>query len=237
MNPAPRVTTLAKCILAESNLLDGAYFAALESGAMSLEQFRVSQAQFFYAVQYYARPIAALISRLPDPTQRLDLVHNLVEEHGNFDEAKFHPTTFGRFLASIGGQRPDVGGVAIGPVVHAFNATLIGACTGDDVETGISCLGIIELAFAGVSAAISQLVVKRGWMPADQVVHYALHAGLDVEHAHEFFAMVEPVFDDPCKRAPIERGLRLGAYALERLYRDLAEDALGPRETLLNREE
>ena len=222
MNPAPRVSTLAQSILAGMNLLDGPYFAGLKSGAMSLEKFRASQEQFFYAVQYYARPIAALISRVPDPRHRLDLVHNLVEEHGNFDEARFHPTTFGHFLASIGGQRPDLAGVAIGPVVHTFNAALIGACLSDDIETGIGCLGIIELAFAGVSATIGRVVVERGWVPADQLVHYDVHTALDVEHATEFFAMIEPAFDDPNRRAAIERGLRLGAYAFDRLYRDLA---------------
>jgi hypothetical protein len=49
-----------------------------------------------------------------------------------------------------------------------------------------------------------------------------LHAELDVEHAQELFAMVEPSFDDLAARATIRRGLRLGAYAFGRLYRDLA---------------
>src|SRR5215207_9069392 len=158
---APRVTALAEHILAETSLLDGPYFASLRSGEMSLGAFRASQEQFFYAVRYYARPIAALVSRISDPRHRLDLVHNLVEEHGDFDVERFHPTTFGRFLASIGGRRPDESGVAMGPAVHAFNATLIGACTADEVETGISCLGIIELAFAGVSATLGRAVVER----------------------------------------------------------------------------
>src|SRR5215213_8075696 len=122
MNPASRVTALAEQILARSNPLHGPYFAALRSGEMPLERFRGSQEQFFYAVRYYARPIAALVARVADPKHRLDLVHNLVEEHGDFDEKKFHPTTFGQFLASIGGRRPDEAGVPMGPAVHAFNA-------------------------------------------------------------------------------------------------------------------
>jgi pyrroloquinoline-quinone synthase len=223
MSPAPRVTALAEQILARSNPLDGPYFAALRCGEMSLERFRSSQEQFFYAVQYYARPIAALVARIPDPKHRLDLVHNLVEEHGDFDEKKFHPTTFGQFLKSIGGRRPDEAGVGMGAGAHAFNAVLIGTCMTDEVETGVACLGIIELAFAGISAAIGGIVVERGWVPREKLMHYALHAELDVEHAQEFFAMLEPVLDDPRKRAAIEAGLSLGAHVFDRLYRDLAE--------------
>ncbi len=227
MNPAPRVTSLAREILAEFHVIDGPYLTKLKSGAMSLENFRASQEQFFYAVQYYARPIAALIARIPDPKSRLDLVHNLVEEHGDFDEARFHPTTFGQFLASIGGQRPDVAGVPSGAVVNAFNATLIGVCTFDEIEAGIACLGIIELAFAEISATIGRVVVERGWVAADRLVHYALHAELDVEHAQEFFALIEGAMNHPACRGGVERGLRLGAYAFERLYRDLQTSA-GP---------
>jgi pyrroloquinoline-quinone synthase len=65
MNPARRVITLAEQILARSHPLDGPYFSALKSREMSLERFRASQEQFFYAVQYYARPIAALVARIP----------------------------------------------------------------------------------------------------------------------------------------------------------------------------
>jgi pyrroloquinoline-quinone synthase len=111
----------------------------------------------------------------------------------------------------------------MGPAVHAFNAALIGTCTTDNLETGIACLGIIELAFADVSAMLGQFLVDRGWVSPDRLVHYALHAELDVRHAEDLFAMAEPVFDDPRKRAAIEAGLRLGAHAFERLYRDLAE--------------
>jgi len=223
MTLAPRVTALAQQILAGSNPLDGPYFAALKSGEMPLERFRASQEQFFYAVRFYARPIAALVARIGDPKHRLELVHNLVEEHGDFDERKFHPSTFGQFLQSIGGRRPDETGVPMGPTVHAFNAALIGTCMTDELETGIACLGIIELSFAGISATLGRIVVERGWVPRERLVHYALHAELDVEHAQEFFAMVVESMDDPRKRAAVEAGLRLGAHLFARLYRDLAE--------------
>jgi hypothetical protein len=42
---------------------------------------------------------------------------------------------------------------------------------------------------------------------------------LDVEHAAEFFEMVEPEWD--ARRSAITAGLELGAYVFDRLYRDL----------------
>ena len=69
---------------------------------MSLAGFRASQEQFFFAVTFFPRPMAALIGRIPNPRARLDILHNLVEEHGEFDEERFHHTTFQQFLRSIG---------------------------------------------------------------------------------------------------------------------------------------
>ena len=82
-------------------------------------------------------------------------------------------------------------------------------------------MGIIEYAFADISALIGRAVTERGWVGADELVHYKLHAEIDVRHAEEFFAVIEKSWDDPARRSFIEQGLELGAYAFDRLYRDL----------------
>src|SRR5262249_12118347 len=105
--------------------------------------------------------------------------------------------------------------------VHAFNAVLTAACQCEEPEVGVGCLGIIEHAFADISATIGRAVVRRGWVGREDLVHYKLHAAIDRRHAEEFFAVVEPAWNDPARRRPIERGLELGAYAFDRLYRDL----------------
>ena len=86
-------------------------------------------------------------------------------------------------------------------------------------------MGIIEYAFAGISALIGQAVVQRGWVRQEDLVHYALHAQIDERHAEEFFAVIEPSWDDQARRYFIEQGLELGAYVFDRLYWDL--EALG----------
>ncbi len=197
MTHAPRVTAYADALLQRVGFLKNPYFCSLTDGSMSLAEFRATQEQFYFAVCYYARPIAALVCRIPEPIRRLDLLHNIVEEHGDFREDQFHQNTFRQFLASIGGRSLDLAGVPMGAAVHAFNCTLIGACTHEEIEVGVCCLGIIERAFADVSSLIGKAVVKRGWVSAADLVHYALHAELDVRHADDFFGMVEARWDEP----------------------------------------
>ena len=155
----------------------------------------------------------------------MDLVHNIVEEHGDFHEAQFHQNTFRQFLKSIGGQSPDQAGVPITTSLNAFNSLLMGVCNSDAIETGICCMGIIEQAFSVISAMIGKAVVDRGWLGSKELVHYALHAELDVRHAEEFFLIVEPQWNQPAVKTSIEQGLELGAYAFDQLYRSMHQIA------------
>jgi pyrroloquinoline-quinone synthase len=218
---ALRVTAGANAILDRVGLMRNPYFTALADGSMPLEKFRAGQEQFFFAVRYFSRPMAALIARMPDPAQHLDILHNIVEEHGEFTPAHFHQNTFRQFLARIGARDPIAGEVEMGPAVHAFNNTLMAACATDEIPVGVCCLGIIEHAFATLSATIGQSVVRRGWVSQGDMVHYTLHAELDVRHAEEFFALVEGQWEDANGRRLIDQGLRLGAYAFDQLYRNM----------------
>jgi pyrroloquinoline-quinone synthase len=161
------------------------------------------------------------VGRIPTPKARLDILHNLVEEHGEFNEDLFHHTTFQHFLRSIGSESEKIEAGAPSPALRAFNSVLTSACVLDELEVGVACMGIIEYAFAGISATIGQAVVQRGWVRQEELVHYALHAQIDERHAEEFFAVIEPRWDDPTRRYFIEQGLELGAYAFDRLYWDL----------------
>jgi pyrroloquinoline-quinone synthase len=218
---APRVTACAEVTVQKVNILHNPYLEALRDGSMDLECFRRTQEQFFFAVTFFPRPMAALVGRIPEPRQRLDILHNLVEEHGEFQEQMFHHTTFQQFLRSIGSNPDTLEALSLWPALRAFNSVLTASCVLDELEVGVGCMGIIEYAFAGISAAIGSAVVRRGWVAKDELVHYKLHAAIDERHAEEFFAVIEPRWDDPARRYFIEQGLGLGAYIFDRLYRDL----------------
>src|SRR6516165_7179766 len=179
MNPAgraPNVTARADAVLQRVNILHNPYLEALTDGSMTLECFRCSQEQFFFAVTFFPRPMAALVGRIPSPRQRIDILHNLVEEHGEFHEELYHHTTFQRFLKTIGSTVANFDAVPLWPAVRAFNSVLTCACVLDELEVGVGCMGIIEHAFAGISAIIGKAVVQNGWVRKDDLIHYTLHA-------------------------------------------------------------
>ena len=219
---APIVTAQATSILERVGIMANPYFTALEDGTMSREAFRASQEQFFFAVTFFPRPMAALVGRISDPRMRLDIIHNLVEEHGEFEERRFHHNTFRQFLRTLGSDAERLDTLAPTPALRAFNSVLTAACVLDDLEVGVACMGIIEHAFAPISARIGRAVVARGWVAEAELVHYRLHAEIDERHAEEFFAVVEPRWGEAGRRYYVEQGLELGAYVFDRLYRDLA---------------
>lgn len=220
---APRVAARAEEILAERNIVGtNPFFRALEAGEFPLEAFRATQEQFLHAVSFFPRPMAALVGRIPDAGARLEILRNLVEEHGEFDERRFHRTTFRGFLRSIGSDPERLDPQReLWPEIRAFNSVLTCACVLDELEVGVACMGIVEQAFAGISAAIGRAVVRHGWVRESDLVHYRLHAEIDERHAEEFYAVIEPLWDAPARHHFIDQGLQLGAYVFDRLYRDL----------------
>jgi pyrroloquinoline-quinone synthase len=232
-----------------SGILCSAYFATLQNSEMSRSTFESTQQQFFYAVRFFSRAMAALAARITDSATRLPLIHNLAEEHGLTDEVDapekgdirtqnaaehhpFHPVlahdrTFLAFLDRLKVASPATGQDHIErPAVRAFNLALWAACAIEHPSTAFACLGAIEYAFADISALIGNCIVDRGWMSHDKLVHYKLHAEIDKRHAGDFFSVVVSDWTDKAAGRPhVESGLSLGFYLFRRLYDDLLTEA------------
>jgi pyrroloquinoline-quinone synthase len=220
-------TTLAQSLadrsLTQRPILDEGYFTSLVDGRMSRESFTRSQRQFFFAVRFFSRPMAALMSRMPCSALRRTLMHNLAEEHGLDDEAgrgldptMAHDRTFLAFLATLGVSPDDMRDEVEGPAVRAFNLALLGACFGESPAFAYACLGAIEYAFADISALVGKAVVDRDWIVATELVHYKLHAQIDKRHAAELF---EEVAANAV--ADAEAGVAFGLHIFARLYSEL----------------
>ena len=121
---APRVTSHATRVLEKSGIWQNPYLRSLQDGSMNLDQFRRSQEQFFFAVTFFPRPMAALVGKIPNPKARIDILHNLVEEHGEFNEERFHHSTFQSFLRSIGSDPQKIENGPLCPPVRAFNSSI-----------------------------------------------------------------------------------------------------------------
>lgn len=215
-------------------ICDNEYFTALRQGTLSQSAFCETQKQFWFAVGYFSRPMAALLARIPDSGTRAALIHNLADEHGfedhgelpaAFDPQLAHDRTFLRFLGTLGVTPHEMGTTTARAPVRAFNAGLMGACVAEPIEVAFGCLGIIEYVFADISALIGQVVVARDWVSTEQLVHYKLHAEIDKQHAAEFFQSTAAAWaSGGAGRANVESGVELGLYLFNRLYVDLYRD-------------
>ncbi|MBL8817377.1 MAG: iron-containing redox enzyme family protein [Planctomyces sp.] len=227
--------------LDESRLLSCEYFVKLLHGTLSCDLFARTQIQFFYAVRYFSRPMAALAARIPDSASRQSLVQNLSEEHGLDDDheidanglrsSKFEPDmahdqTFLEFLHRLGVRRDEVLNSRPGSAVLAFNNGLWGVCASESIPFAFAALGAIEYAFADISALIGRRVVESGWITEGELIHYKLHAEIDKRHAGDFFQSIERDWrGDSHHRTEICSGIDLGIYMFRRLYEDMLIEA------------
>jgi pyrroloquinoline-quinone synthase len=211
-------------VLADVDHRGNPFFRALEDGSFSRDDFLETQYQFYFAVSFFSRPMAALAAKIPEAPMRVEILRNVWEEHGEGDRARMHGATFTTFLARLG-QVDDAQALReldrrrLWPEVRAFNTLLNGACVLDDYLVGTATLGIVERMFAEISGRIGRAVVARGFMSAEQLVHYDLHQIVDVRHAKDFFDVLEPAWQrGAAERDLIEQGLRMGAVAFDQLY-------------------
>jgi pyrroloquinoline-quinone synthase len=138
------VYNLASCMLQSSRIFNNPYLSALASGTLNLDAFRCSQEQFFFAVTFFSRPIAALLARIPNLSHRMMLLGNIIEEHGNGEQSEAHHNTFIEFLNRIGANIDNTQNHLISSSIYAFNNTLTAVCTLEPVEVGVSMMGIID---------------------------------------------------------------------------------------------
>ncbi len=163
----------------------------------------------------------ALADRLPPGDARTALLANVANEQGNGDPTQSHETTFLRLLARLGVPRPAIDRRALWPEVRAFDDALMGLALRDDLTVALAALGMIEDCFAILSARLGRAIADRGYLPPDEIPHYAIHETLDLDHAEGFFAAIRPAAEAPTGAYAIQQGLALGAYLLLRLFDDL----------------
>ena len=210
-------------VLDDCGYRDNPYFRTLREGSLTREDFVETQIQFYFAVVFFSRPMAAVAAKIPDARHRVEVLRNVWEEHGEGDASLMHGATFLTFLERLAGLREeDVNRRALWPEVRVFNTTLVGAAVLDEYLVSVGMLGIIERMFSEISAWIGRAVVDQGWIEQDQMIHYTLHQELDVRHADDFFEVLRPAWEaDPADHYYIEQGLRLGAAVFDGLYAGL----------------
>jgi len=224
---------LITSILNETDYKNNPYFIGLQNGDFSKEDFIETQIQFFFAVVFFNRPMAALAAKIPSAELRLEILKNVWEEHGEGSLSMTHENTFLTFLNRLGNvTAKDINERTLWPEIRIFNTCLTGACVMDDYLVGTALLGIIELMFCHISSILADGVINRGWLVSDKMIHYNLHLELDIKHSQDFFNILEASWKDSIEnKYLIEQGLRLGATLFNNLYYGLYQN----RKKRLNR--
>jgi hypothetical protein len=140
-----------------------------------------SQIPFFFAVQAFPRFLAKLVSNIETSEDRLLVVENLWEEHGNGNKAHFHTATFKTFLSALGWK----GEYVKNPWIQEWISTVLNK----DMSAGsyAAYLAGIEYAYAPISKSISNHVQKLELVSEQS--HYAVHSDLDWIHGDELFSV------------------------------------------------
>jgi pyrroloquinoline-quinone synthase len=211
---------LIQKVLEDTDYFNNPYFKNLREKTFEKADFVETQIQFFYAVVFFSRPMAALAAKIPTPELRLEVLRNVWEEHGEGSLAQGHATTFLEFLKRIGNvTEQDVYLRGLWADVRIFNTTLSGVSVLDDFIIAVGVLGVIERMFSDISAWIGQGVIENGWLKDDEMIHYKLHQALDIKHSEDFFKILDLPFQKSAEnRYLIEQGLRLGATLFNNLY-------------------
>lgn len=224
MTAHEELDALVKVVLDDVDYAENPFFVALRDGTFTHADFLETQYQFHAAVTFFSRPMAALAAKIPDPMLRAPIIRNVWEEHGEGDPQRMHGATFELFLSRlaripIADVQRELDRRPLWPEMRAFNTLLVGCCVLDDYLVGAGAMGIVERMFSEISMWIGRAVVARGFLSAEEMVHYDLHEKLDVRHAAEFFQVLTSQWNaGASQRYQIEQGLRMGAIAFDQLY-------------------
>ena len=221
--PTEEMSSLVQRVMDDTDPWMNPYFVALRDGSFEFEDFVETQVQFYNAVVPYCRVVALIAAKIPDTYQRLEVVRNAWEEHGEGNPEQTHEATMFRLLSRLAGlTRQETMKRTLWPEVRMFNTTLFGAVTMDEYLVGAGVVGMIERMFSDLSVWVGQGIVHRGWLTEDQLSHYPGHHECDTKHSQDFFDVLQPAWDrSNSDRYYIEQGLRLGAYVFNNLYEGL----------------
>ncbi|MDA9656774.1 iron-containing redox enzyme family protein [Candidatus Marinimicrobia bacterium] len=197
------------------------YFAKLRNDELTLEEFQKSQLNFFDAVLSFTKPMFIISSKLDSYEQRLLVLENIFEEHGNGDIAKNHGKTFEEYLILLGVNKKEIKNRRINKSSQNFNLSLIEYSQKESTYFSLAMMGIIEERYSEMSKLISEKLLKNKWLTEKTLVHYKVHEKLDIEHAESFYHLISSKWLDKNIRKDIKKGLLFGNNLILNLYTDL----------------
>ena len=208
-------------IIKNSPIEDQPYFRSLLNQTMDKEQFIKSQVSILDAVEFFSRPMLMISSRLNTYEDRMVIIRNILDEHGNGELAKNHGKTYRQYLRGLGVSEKKLNLRKKHKEVIKFNKTIMECARRASTLTSIAMMGIIEHRYSTISSIIVQAILDREWIEKDTLSHYSTHEDLDVEHSKDFYGIISFRWKNIEAKEKIKKGLLLGNATIINLYNKL----------------
>ena len=194
------------------------YFSKLINDELTLEEFQKSQLKFIDAVLSFTKPMFIISSKLESYEERLSILENILEEHGNGDIAKSHGKTFEEYLILLGVNKKEIKNRNIDSSSQKFNLCLVERSQNESTYFSLAMMGIIEDRYSEMSKLISEKVLKNKWLTEKTMTHYKVHEKLDIDHAESFYHLIGSKWLNKNIQEDIKKGLRFGNKLILNLY-------------------
>lgn len=182
-------------------------------------EFLASQESFFYAVQAFPRMLCVLASKIENSSDRLLVMENLWEEHGNGNASLFHTQTYYTYLKALGLNK-DINNIKHNPWVDDWVATMLHSTS---ARSYAASLAGIEFIYTRISALIVEKL-KCFDLHCEQN-HYATHSVIDYGHANDLLQVALQQSGNTCIMTDFERGVALFMQMFEKMVHFTAVDA------------
>ena len=185
-----------------------------------LNSFLKSQECFIDAIDHWSRILGLLVFNLPSDKERLAIIQNLYDEHGNGDINSSHVNTFKKLLVSLNYEseiRFRDKSLTTYWKINDFNEKLTTMVLKESWVVSVAALGMIEYTYSQISGFMHRYI--RNFLNPELINHYGIHEKLDQYHAKGFFDLISDQ-----NNYDIKKGLDLGYNLLYQLYERLSNE-------------
>ena len=165
-----------------------------------------------------------LCSRINSYSERLNILENIFDEHGNGDVKKSHGETYKQYLINLGIEKDKIKKNDFHISVKNFYSKIDNVVRNDDLQKAIAMYGIIEDRYTIISSVIAKTLLKNNWLDNSKLAHYLVHEEIDMYHSKLFYDLIEKKWLDNSSNIPIKEGLNLGNELILKLFNELLLD-------------
>ena len=204
-----------------TSIKDQPYFRLLNQDRMSFETFKYSQVNFYKSVLKFSKPLFVLCSRIDNYEDRLKILENIFDEHGNGNLKDTHGNTYKTYLNSLGiGDNKFPESYEHVSCSNFFSEVEKIVSLGN-IDKALAMYGIIEDRYTEISSFVAKIVLKNKWIDKENLIHYSTHEELDKYHAMLFYSIIEQRWEKEKSQNQIKKGLNIGNELVLRLFNDL----------------